>query len=83
VSGVTADGLCGVSINVPVRAISSTATYETGTIIVWNIRGGTNNTAADDGTGNGGAVVLAVGTHANFTRSITITDPGDGGFAGW
>jgi len=79
VSGVTADGLCGVSINVPVRAIHESD----GTQTIWNIRGGSNNTAADDGSNNGGAVVLGVGNHNNFTRSILITDPSDPGAPPW
>jgi len=81
VSAVTSDGLCAFTIDAPVRALSSTATYENSnaqTPFVWHIRGGTDNANADDGSGTGAAVVLAVGTHANFTRQITITNPGTG-----
>jgi hypothetical protein len=67
VSAVTDNGLCAVLIDAPVRALSSTVdSYvnpEAKGPILWHIRGGTDKTAADNGTGNGAAVVLAVGEH--------------------
>jgi len=69
VSAITYNGLCAFVIDAPVRALSSTATYENTQAvkptIVWHIRGGTVTTTADNGSNNGAAVILAVGTHFN------------------
>jgi len=84
VSGVTTsvanNGLCAFNIAASVRAFSSaSATYANtqalATPIIWVIRGGTDTATADDGSDNGAAVVLAVGTHANFEKTFTITNP--------
>jgi hypothetical protein len=63
----TDDGLCAVSIDVPVYALSPTAklaaTNAVGSTKVWHIRGGTTNATPDGIGGNGGAVILAVGKY--------------------
>jgi len=61
VQSVTVDGLCAVLIDATVYALSPT--HKTGSTLTWHIRGGTSKTIPDDGSGNGAAVVLAVGTH--------------------
>jgi hypothetical protein len=61
VSACTADGLCAIAIDVPVCALSSTASFATGSRVVWHIMGGTDSTTPDDGTGKGAPVLLSVG----------------------
>jgi len=74
-AGVNEDGYSKVSIEVPVIAIGSTSGNNVNgstTPITWYIKGGENNTDLDDGTYNGGAVLLKVGTPQERT-TITIT----------
>jgi len=82
VSSVTVNGVCAFNILAPVRALSNTATYENTSDVAnqtpfeWNIRGGTDPNTADDGTtGNGAAVILGVGVHANFDKQVSIPNP--------
>ena len=61
---VTGNGLCAVSIDAPVCAISNTASFASGARIIWHIRGGTVNSDPDAGISpgsTGGAVILAIG----------------------
>ena len=81
VSAVTVNGLAAFTIDAPVRAFTNAAiAFETGSspgsAIIWHIKGGTDDTEADDGSGNGSAVVLAVGTRFNVSdASLTIPNP--------
>jgi len=87
----TGDGLCAVSIKVPVYALTNTAPLVGVTPMVWNIRGGsditdppTSTDGVDDGSGDGNAVLLSVGSakYSNFKATVEITPPtktpGDG-----
>jgi predicted small lipoprotein YifL len=79
VSGVDENGLSAFKVEATVRGLGTPATYANvgaTTPVPWVIRGGTSpNTVDNGGTGNGAAVILAVGTHANFTRGISVSDP--------
>ena len=78
VNSITSNGLRAISIDARVRALTNTSTaYEVGTPIPWHIRGGTSATTVDNGTtGNGAAVILAVGTNFNVTEAhLTIPNP--------
>lgn len=87
VPGTGSDGVTGFYINVPVRAfgaityepfasdgVTVTSTGTSATPVVWNIRGGTDITAADNGTGTGAVIILGVGL-ADWEATLTIPAP--------
>jgi len=79
-------GLAGVLINVPVYALTTTATTDTmttpnpsGSTISWVIRGGSSLTTPENGvndaTNTGAIVLLGVGVHGKGNATLTIPNP--------